>query len=350
MPHTDYNYSLNHYNTMALACTAKKVITLTEVSELAQLPFSKYYFILSGGSNVILPETLNATVLLPRFSGIHTVEESAEHIVIDVMAGENWHALVSHCTQKGWYGLENLALIPGLVGAAPIQNIGAYGAQLEDVLLGVVVYRLSTGKWYYIDKNRCQLGYRDSIFKRTHSTLIVSVRLKLHKNPKNVNLSYQGIAEAAQAFADQDDGVITPMHVMQAVIDIRQKKLPDPKELPNCGSFFQNPIVDTQTHQALKARFGNFPHYPLNDQQVKIPAGWLIDQVGLKGGGVAPILTHKNQALVLTNHAPGLATQKHIKTSQDFIIKMVADTFGIQLLREPVWVNEDGSAISLSQT
>lgn len=339
---TEAYQSLTNLNTMALNCSAKDVILVSTLQALTALPKSGY-FILSGGSNVVLPERLEATVVMPRIMGIQVLEESQDTVVIEVGAGENWHNLVVSCTTKGWYGLENLALIPGLVGAAPVQNIGAYGVSLQDVLVGVKAYRLSTAKHYYIKNEQCQFGYRSSIFKQAKELLITSVVLRLHKNSQKVCADY----------ADLQNLLInkpaTPLAVMQAVGSLRRQKLPNPDELPNCGSFFQNPLITRTSFEPLKQRYQAL-HYDLDNDTVKIPAAWLIDRAGLKGGGIAPILTHKNQALVLTNHAKGLATQKHIKKSQDFIIKTVKDMFGIVLVREPVWVFEDGSYECLTQS
>lgn len=350
MPNTLFDYNLTHLNTMALMCRADKVITLTDESELGRLPKDGRYFVLSGGSNVILPELLHTTVLLPRFKGITVIEETDAFVIVDVMAGENWHDFVAYTLSKGWYGLENLALIPGLVGASPIQNIGAYGVSVSDFIVGVKVYRLATRQQYFVDKDHCRFAYRDSVFKSIKGVLISTVRLRLHKDKTLINVGYGDLSQTADNYAQLDNSPITPHHVIQAVIDIRTQKLPNPNALPNCGSFFQNPIITIEQFYELKQQFNDLPSYPIDDKVIKIPAGWLIDKAGLKGGGVAPILTHKNQALVLTNHAKGLATQKHIKISQDFIIKVVNDIFGVKLVREPVWVHEDGTSECLSQS
>lgn len=338
------NHSLSDANTMALSCVASQAVVLRDERELEYLPSNLPLFILSGGSNVLLPEHLNATVLLPRFRGVRIVKEDEDSVMLDVMGGENWHSLVNYCTHKGWYGLENLALIPGLVGAAPVQNIGAYGVQLDEVVIGVKVYDIGNRIWHFFDKKACKFGYRDSIFKRDPRQLLITcLRITLHKDPKKINVSYGDLANHAKLWAEKDSLTTpTPLQVMKAVIDIRKSKLPDPKELPNCGSFFQNPIISKAQFARLKVNYPEMPSYPVDDINVKVPAGWLIDKAGLKGGGVAPILTHKNQALVLTNHAPHLATQKNIKTSQDFIVKTVLELFGIRLVREPVWVGEFG--------
>lgn len=338
-----YQYDLSAHNTMALSSVASQAVFIRHVNDLAKLPSNLPFFILSGGSNVLLPATLDATVLLPAIHGITLIEETDETVIIDVACAENWHELVVYCTEKGWYGLENLALIPGLAGAAPIQNIGAYGVQLDDRLLAVHCVDLESGHAKTLTKADCNFAYRDSIFKHSHKQhFITAIRLALHKDPQQVNTNYGDLAARSQELAEKDGlSSPTPHHVMQAVIAIRSEKLPDPKILPNCGSFFKNPIISHAQFDTLKNAHPTLPSYPADDG-VKVPAGWLIDKAGLKGGGVAPILTHKHQALVLTNHAPHHATQADIKAATDFIIETVFETFAIRLEREPVWVNEQG--------
>jgi len=340
---------LSTLNTMALSCQANQVLTLTSEAELEAFfktfDDQKPLFVLSGGSNVLLPNTLDAIVLRPLIMGITTQKQSADHIEIEVMAGENWHDLVQFTVNQGWFGLENLALIPGLTGAAPVQNIGAYGVQLEDCLTHVRAFHIPSKSWRTLSKDDCQFGYRDSIFKREPNTWIITkVGFVLHKNEQQILTSYGDVATVAQSLVEKNDrNTPTPLDVMNAIIDIRQKKLPDPKVLPNCGSFFQNPVISQVQFDALRAQFPTLPSYPMPENQVKIAAGWLIDQAGLKGGGITPILTHEKQALVLTNHAPFRATQDDVAAAQDFIIKTVLAKFGITISREPVWVNQNGS-------
>ncbi len=340
---------LSKLNTMALLCQAAQVVRLDSETALeaffATFDAKKPLFVLSGGSNVLLPSYLDAMVLRPLMMGISTLNQSANEVTIEVMAGENWHELVQFTVNQGWFGLENLALIPGLTGAAPVQNIGAYGVQLEDYLTHVHAFHLPSQSWKTLSKKECQFGYRDSIFKREPNTWIITkVGFKLHKDTSRVLTSYGDVAAVAQSLAEKNNQKsATPIDVMNAIISIRQQKLPDPKVLANCGSFFQNPVIPKTQFDRLKAQFPNLPSYPMPDHQVKIAAGWLIDQSGLKGGGIAPILTHQKQALVLTNHAPLHATQDDVACAQDWIINKVYSKFGITLVREPVWVNRDGS-------
>jgi UDP-N-acetylmuramate dehydrogenase len=273
-----YNLShdLSHANTMALACVADTVITLTDESQLDS--FMATYrpsaiadhdslplFVLSGGSNVLLPAKLAAIVLQPLMRGITVTKQTQDYIDIEVMAGENWHELVTYTVGQGWYGLENLALIPGLTGAAPVQNIGAYGVQLEDCLQYVRAYHLPSKTWQHLSAADCQFGYRDSLFKRAPNTWLISrVGLRLHTNPTQVLASYGDVQTIAQQYAKQHRRTQpTPIDVMQAIIDIRQQKLPDPKQLPNCGSFFKNPIISQAQFVALQVTYPNIVGYPM---------------------------------------------------------------------------------------
>ena len=343
---------LIEYNTMHLACQADRLITLTQESDIepavAELDkLGAPVFVLSGGSNVILPEALHASVLHPAYKGIEVLAEDANSITLEVMGGENWHELVVYTVNQGWYGLENLALIPGLVGASPVQNIGAYGVQLEDYMTHVKAFHLPTQTWHNFDKADCQFSYRDSIFKQQAGQwLITRVGFKLHKDALKVNANYGDVSSLALAKAQADKrSEISAKDVMQAIIEIRQSKLPDPKQLPNCGSFFKNPIIDNGQFTTLSAKYPNIVGYPVGNEHTKVAAGWLIDNAGLKGKGIAPILTHKKQALVLVNHSTAdsstPASQHDILATQQLIQQTIQDQFGVALEREPVWVNNE---------
>ncbi|SJM38012.1 UDP-N-acetylenolpyruvoylglucosamine reductase [Psychrobacter pasteurii] len=343
---------LIEYNTMHLACQADRLITLTQESDIepavAELDkLGAPVFVLSGGSNVILPEALHASVLHPAYKGIEVLAEDANSITLEVMGGENWHELVVYTVNQGWYGLENLALIPGLVGASPVQNIGAYGVQLEDYMTHVKAFHLPTQTWHNFDKADCQFSYRDSIFKQQAGQwLITRVGFKLHKDALKVNANYGDVSSLALAKAQAEKrSAISAKDVMQAIIEIRQSKLPDPKQLPNCGSFFKNPIIDNGQFTTLSAKYPNIVGYPVGNEHTKVAAGWLIDNAGLKGKGIAPILTHKKQALVLVNHSTAdsstPASQHDILATQQLIQQTIQDQFGVALEREPVWVNNE---------
>ncbi len=335
---------------MALSCHARHAMMLEDMNTLqddikSAMTFTHEQglplFVLSFGSNVILPKTLNAVVLLPKIKGIEVIAEDEGSVTLQVACGENWHEFIQYCLDKGYYGLENLALIPGLVGACPVQNIGAYGVQVSDFISKVIAFDLMTGEQVVFDNAACEFDYRHSFFKEHPNRYLISqVVFCLHKDDSRVLTSYGDVAHVAEAFAKSHGRMkVHPRDVFCAVVSIRQSKLPDPSELANCGSFFQNPIIAMSDFLALKERFADLPSYPVNEDVIKVPAGWLIDRAGLKGAGVAPILTHQQQALVLTNHAPHVATQEDIKTAQDFIIRQIQATFGITLVREPVWVD-----------
>ncbi len=344
------NQDLSHNNTMALSCTARHAMMLDDVKTLGddirvamlfahqhQLPL----FVLSYGSNVILPKTLNALVLLPAIKGIKVTDETQTSVTLKVGCGENWHDFIKTCLDKGYYGLENLALIPGLVGASPVQNIGAYGVQVSDFITKVIAFDLTTAEQVIFDNHACDFGYRHSFFKQHPNRYLIShVEFKLHKDSTKTLTDYGDVATVAGDFAAKNErSKIHPLDVFNAVIAIRESKLPNPSELANCGSFFQNPIISMSQFFLLKQRFADLPSYAVNDEVIKVPAGWLIDGAGLKGGGIAPILTHHKQALVLTNHAPYVATQADILATQNLIIETIQNKFGITLVPEPVWVN-----------
>lgn len=342
-------HDLSHHNTMALSSVADVAITLTDVADIMPaLAHAKEHglspFVLSGGSNVLLPSRLHACVLLPRFLGVRVLDEDDSSISIEVAGGENWHAFVKTCLDKGWYGLENLALIPGLVGASPIQNIGAYGVQVSDFITQVIAYDLKTGDRIEFDNASCQFAYRDSFFKQQPNRYLIGhVVFKLYKHTDRVVINYGDLAHTAQTFAKTHERQDPhPLDVFDAVVAIRQSKLPDPDVLANCGSFFQNPVIPMEQFLALKAQFADLPSYPIDKNTIKIPAGWLIDKAGLKGKGIYPILTHEKQALVLTNHARQHATQDDILLAQNFIIDRIRAEFGVLLVREPVWVDKCG--------
>ncbi|MDO5768463.1 MAG: UDP-N-acetylmuramate dehydrogenase [Psychrobacter sp.] len=351
---------LTSLNTMALACHAKYFVSLSHEAQIEpilkplvanQAPF----LILSGGSNVLLPPTLRAHVIQPLLKGVEVIHEDKDQVLIEVMAGENWHELVTTTVNRGWFGLENLALIPGLTGAAPVQNIGAYGVQLDDVITHVRAYHIPTDSWHHLDKAACEFGYRDSVFKRQAGEwLITRVGFDLHKDNQRINSQYGDVQNAALEIAYKAQRAsITPVDIMQAITAIRQSKLPNPANLPNCGSFFKNPIIGTPQFEQLKTQWPDLVGYRVDETHTKVAAGWLIDHAGLKGKGIAPILIHDRQALVLTNHSPSLnltpAKQSDVAATQVYVQEQIASRYGIHLEREPVWIEEDGQ-INLSNT
>ncbi|KGJ92166.1 UDP-N-acetylmuramate dehydrogenase [Thalassotalea sp. ND16A] len=289
------NYPLDNRNSFALAATAKDIYLLNSLQQLQQLATSlpEHFYILGGGSNTLFIEDYQGTVICPEFKGIAVTETDADY-KLHVASGENWHQLVQHCLANNMPGLENLALIPGNCGAAPIQNIGAYGVEFADICDYVDWFEFSSHKVRRLSKAECLFAYRDSIFKNSlkNKGVICAVGISLKKQWLPV-LKYQGLNTLGEK--------PTPKQVFDKVIAIRQSKLPDPDILPNAGSFFKNPIVDKASYQALVKQYPMMPAYPQVNGKMKLAAGWLIDQCQLKGASVGGAAVHKLQALVLIN-------------------------------------------------
>lgn len=302
------NISLKDYNTFGIDVKARFFIEINGLAQLQKVLELKAYpdkFILSGGSNILLTNDIEALVMHINLKGISVVEENEDEVQIKIMAGENWHELVLWSLDQGYGGLENLSLIPGSVGTAPIQNIGAYGVELKDVFIGCTAMELESGELIAFDHEACQFGYRDSIFKNEAKGkyIITSVTLKLTKQNHILNTGY-GAIEAEL----KKNGIVYPtIHdISKAVITIRQSKLPDPKEIGNSGSFFKNPVVSKKAYEKLKKVHPEAPSYEVDKDHVKVPAGWLIEQCGFKGKRYGNAGVHDKQALVLVNHGNAL--------------------------------------------
>ncbi|MHA7101059.1 UDP-N-acetylmuramate dehydrogenase [Roseivirga pacifica] len=327
------DYSLQPYNTFGLDVKAKsfaKFKSLETLKEGLQLAKNQPLLILGGGSNLLFTKDYDGLVLKNELKGIDLIKEDAEHFYVEAQAGENWHQFVMHCIANNWAGVENLSLIPGTVGAAPMQNIGAYGVEIIQVFDHLKAMEIATGEIHTFNKEDCQFGYRESVFKKSlkGKYVITSVCFKLKKTP-DFNTSYGAIA---QTLEDMGVTELSIKAVSDAVIDIRQTKLPDPKEIGNSGSFFKNPEVDKIDYEGLRAEFPSIPGYPLPDNKVKIPAAWLIDQDGWKGKTFGQIGVHKNQPLVLVNYGGGKGAD--IKALAFKIQASVATKFGIELTPE----------------
>ncbi|MEB3752753.1 UDP-N-acetylmuramate dehydrogenase [Acinetobacter sp. MD2(2019)] len=329
---------LQRFNTLNLKAIAAFYVKISTRQALLQaLDFAKQQqlncLILSGGSNMLLPEKIDALVIHIDILGIEKVEEDEQCVHVKVGAGENWHDFVLYSTQQAWYGLQNLALIPGLVGASPVQNIGAYGVEAGDFIESVEVYDREAAVFKRLSAKDCHFAYRHSIFKdHPNRFVIVSVHFKLLKvaQPK---LAY-GDLRAAMA----DD--LSPENLQKQVIAIRQSKLPDPKEFPNAGSFFKNPVIDEVQYQKLLAIFPNMPHYPQPHAKVKIAAGWLIDQAGWKGQRLGCVGMFAKQALVLVNYDS--ASLNDVQQTYRAVQHAVKQKFNIVLEPEPVLFNAQG--------
>ena len=330
----EQNVFLKPYNTFGLDAQAKlmarvhSIPTLQEVLSDAKLK-SEERFILGGGSNILLTRNVDGLVIKNEIDGIDVIDETSSHFLVRSGAGVVWHELVMHCIQNGFAGIENLSLIPGNVGAAPMQNIGAYGVELKDVFHSLEAVEMATGNVETFSASDCQFGYRESVFKRKlkGQFIISSVTLKLNKEP-NLNTSYGAIEQELERLSISAPSI---KDVSQAVINIRQSKLPDPKELGNSGSFFKNPVVPTSKYEELKSVHPNIPGYPAGEN-TKLAAGWLIEQCGWKGKVVGNTGSHAKQALVLVNY--GNATGVEIFELSEQILQSVYDTFGVQLERE----------------
>ena len=326
---------LQSYNTLQVAATASSFAEITsseQLQDILQHPrtSNQPVLVLGGGSNILFADDFDGLVLHVEIEGKEVVKETNEHVWLKIGAGENWHQAVRYCVEQGWGGIENLSLIPGTVGAAPIQNIGAYGVELEEVFEWLEAVAIETGEVRRFDHDDCRFGYRDSIFKNElkGKYLVTQVALKLSKKP-DLNTSYGAIQSELDKRAISNP---TIKDISDIVIDIRNSKLPNPETLGNAGSFFKNPVVDNKVYDRIKEDYPGAPGYPMAEGQTKVPAGWLIEEAGWKGKVIGNTGTYKQQALVIVNH--GGATGKEILTLAEQIQTSVADQFGIELVPE----------------
>lgn len=326
--------SLKAFNTFGLEARAKHFCEFQTIEELTETLKHKLpdqdFLILGGGSNMLLTQDFEGLVLKNGLKGISLIKEDDDHIWVKAMAGENWHQFVLHCIEQGWAGIENLSLIPGTVGAAPMQNIGAYGVEIKDVFESLEAVEIVTGTVQTFDNVTCAFGYRESIFKKEAKGkyVIASVIFKLNKVPR-FNTSYGAIQDTLKAMGVE---TLSLKAVSDAVISIRQSKLPDPAEIGNAGSFFKNPTIDKVDYEGLKAEFESIPGYEQPGNRIKIPAAWLIEQAGWKGKTFGEIGVHKNQPLVLVNYGEGKGSD--IKNLAFEIQASVTSKFGIELTPE----------------
>ena len=325
------NISLLPYNTFRLQAEAAEFTSIQAIGELEELLSQKKpALVLGGGSNLLLSRNVDGLVAKIDIRGIEEVKEDNTHIFIRAGAGETWHEFVMYTMKRNWGGLENLSLIPGSVGAAPIQNIGAYGVELKDSFYELEAYDRTKNKIFTFGLNDCRFGYRDSIFKSSEKGryIILSVTFTLRKTPV-LHTSYGAIRDELKKMGV---GSPTIQDVSQAVIAIRRSKLPDPAVIGNAGSFFKNPVVDHAKFLSLSAEWADMPAYPHEDQSVKLAAGWLIEKCGWKGYRKGDAGVHKDQALVLVNY--GSASGKEILELSEKIEKSVHKKFGVALERE----------------
>lgn len=327
------NVNITPFTTFGIETNAAFFAPFSSVQELRVLLSEvkdKPLLILGGGSNVLFQNDFKGIILRNEIKGMTVEKEDESHVFIKVGAGEVWHDFVLHTISKGWGGIENLSLIPGSVGASPMQNIGAYGVEIKNIFESLEALEIATGKLHTFSHEACQFGYRESIFKKElkGKYVITSVSYRLSKRPQ-VNTSYGAIEDELKS-----RGITKPTikDVSDAVIAIRQSKLPDPKEIGNAGSFFKNPVIPLAQYQALKERYEHIPSYKVDEQNVKVPAGWLIDQAGWKGKTIGDYGVHKRQALVLVNY--GKAKGIDIYNLSEEIIHDIQKRYGIHLERE----------------
>lgn len=328
--------ALKSLNTFGIEATAKNYVRLDSFEEAQAFFKDKNYesplLILGGGSNILLTQDFEGTVVNNHLLGIEKIKEDDEAVYLKVGAGENWHEFVLYCIEHDYAGTENLSLIPGKVGASPMQNIGAYGVEVKEVITEVECLRLADAEKVIFSNEACQFDYRSSIFKTTHKGqyLISSVTFKLDKKP-TFKVNY-GAIQTQLAHNGVDQNELTLRAVSDAVIQIRQSKLPDPKNIGNSGSFFKNPVVSKDKFQALKKQYKSMPAYELPTGGFKLAAGWLIEKAGWKGYTEDNYGVHKNQALVLVNY--GGAKGNDIYELSERILQSIIKKFGIELERE----------------
>lgn len=327
------NVNLKPYNTFGLSIRTKYFASFSSINALKSLLSevkNEKLLILGGGSNVLFQGNFHGVTLRNEIKGIEIVEENDKNVILKVGAGVVWHDFVMHTISNGWGGIENLSLIPGSVGASPMQNIGAYGVEIKDVFESLEALEIETGKLHTFFHEDCQFGYRESVFKKElkDQYIITSVSYRLSKNP-NLNTSYGAIEEELKS---RNITHPTIKDVSDAVIAIRQSKLPDPKEIGNAGSFFKNPVISQSEYEALQRQYENIPSYQVDENHVKVPAGWLIDQSGWKGKTFGNYGVHKKQALVLVNYDD--AKGKDIVALSDQIIADIKERYNIVLERE----------------
>lgn len=326
--------NLKPFNSFGINAFADEYVKITSVEEL-KLALKHYQdrsiFILGGGSNILLTQDVKHPVLHLLIRGIRIIKENDARVWIAAKAGENWHEFVQYCIANNFGGIENLSLIPGNVGTAPMQNIGAYGVELKDVFYSCTTIEVKTGKERIFYRDECEFDYRSSVFK-THlkgQYVITEVCFELTKKSHHLNIAYGAIKDELAA-----KGISQPdiKSVAEAVISIRESKLPNPKILGNAGSFFKNPVIDAASFETLKKTFPEIPGYQIDQFSTKVPAGWLIDNLGLKGYRKGDAGVHKNQALVLVNYDN--ASGNEILELSKYIQKEVQKNYGIQLEAE----------------
>lgn len=329
------NYPLLKLNTFGIDVKAKYFVSINTVNELIELTKTKVFkdlrlLILGGGSNILFTKDFDGLIILNNIKGKEIIDQTQQSIFLKIGAGENWHELVMYTVDNGWGGIENLSLIPGNTGTAPMQNIGAYGVEIKETFVELEALEISSGKIIKFNNSDCEFGYRESIFKNKikNQYIILNITLELKKNPV-LNINYGDVKAILESQNIKNPAI---KEVSNAIISIRQSKLPDPKKIGNSGSFFKNPIVSLNQLEFIKKKYPNVVNYEINENEFKIAAGWMIEKAGWKGRKFNNYGVHEKQALVLVNY--GLANGMEIFNLSEEIILDIKDKFGITLERE----------------
>lgn len=329
------NYPLLKLNTFGVDVKAKYFTSINTINELIEVTNTNVFkdlelLILGGGSNILFTKDFDGLVILNNIKGKEIIDQNQQSIFLKVGAGENWHELVMYCVDNGWGGIENLSLIPGNTGTAPMQNIGAYGVEIKETFVELEALEISSGKIVKFNNSDCEFGYRESVFKNKmkNQYIILNITLELKKNPV-LNINYGDVKAILESQNIKNPAI---KEVSNAIISIRQSKLPDPKKIGNSGSFFKNPIVSLIQLELVKKKYPNVVNYEINENEFKIAAGWLIERAGWKGKKFNNYGVHEKQALVLVNY--GLANGMEIFELSEKIILDIKDKFGITLERE----------------
>jgi UDP-N-acetylmuramate dehydrogenase len=329
------NYPLLKLNTFGVDVKAKYFTSINTINELIELTKTNLFkdlelLILGGGSNILFTKDFDGLVILNNIKGKEIIDQNQQSIFLKIGAGENWHQLVMYCVDNGWGGIENLSLIPGNTGTAPMQNIGAYGVEIKETFIELEALEISSGKIVKFNNSDCEFGYRESVFKNKmkNQYIILNITLELKKNPV-LNINYGDVKAILESQNIKNPGI---KEVSNAIISIRQSKLPDPKKIGNSGSFFKNPIASLNQLELIKKKYPNVVNYEINENEFKIAAGWLIERAGWKGKKFNNYGVHEKQALVLVNY--GLANGMEIFELSEKIILDIKDKFGITLERE----------------
>ena len=326
------NVSLRALNTFGIDAKAERFAEVNSLKALVEIVSKhKDLFVLSGGSNILLTQDVNKPVIYLNTKGIEVVDKKGDQVWVNCQAGENWHEFVSWCLSQNYGGLENLSLIPGNVGTSPMQNIGAYGVEIKDCFDSLEALEISSGEIKIFRTEDCAFGYRESVFKNElrGKFIIVSVTFQLSSEDHKINDDYGAIKEQLKL---HEVGSPTIHDISEAVIAIRKSKLPDPREIGNSGSFFKNPVISKDHFLKLQTEYPEMPHYKLSEEQIKVPAGWLVETCGFKGKRIGDAGVHKKQALVLVNYKN--ASGDELLSLAKSIQITVAERFGIHLEME----------------